>query len=433
MSWGRIRTLVVGAVAATLLTLTVTGCGGGSSSSKGTATLNWYVFNEPSGSFSSAAAKCSKDSGGRYKIVTQALPTDADQQRELIVRRLAAKDSSVDIVGMDVNWTAEFAEAGWIRPWSEQDAQKVTQGDLPGPLETAKYKGKLYAAPFTSNTQILFYRKDRVPTPPKTWDEMIQQAEKLGPNEGKIQVQGARYEGLTVWFNSLVASAGGSILTADGKDIALGPPAVKAAEVIKNIANSPVADPALENNKEDQARLGFESGNSSFEVNYTFAWASANDAVTKAPDAAAKKKAEEFRSNIGFARWPTVDPNEPSHVTLGGINLGVGSYGKHPELAFAAATCLRQPVNQIPISLKGGLLPTTASLYDNAELKKAFPFTNILKAEIADGVARPVTPFYSDISQAIQRSLHPERDIDPPKTIEDMKDKLDKARNGELF
>jgi multiple sugar transport system substrate-binding protein len=422
---------VLAAIAAALLTLTAGGCGG-SSSSKGPPTLNWYVFNEPSGSFQSAADKCSKASGGRYKIKLQPLPTDADQQRELIVRRLAAKDSSVDIVGMDVIWTAEFAEAGWIKEWTGQNAQKVTQGDLPGPVATAKYKNKLYAAPFTSNTQILFYRKDRVPTPPKTWDELIQQAEKIGPAEGKIQVQGARYEGLTVFFNSLVASAGGTILTPDGKP-SLGPPAVQAAGVIKKIASSPVADPALENAKEDDGRLGFERGDSAFEVNYTFAWASANDAVDKAPDAATKKKAEAFRNNIGFARWPSVVANKPSHVTLGGINLGVGSYGKHTNLAFEAAACLRQPVNQIPISLKGGLLPTTASLYNNAELKKAFPFTDILKAEIADGVARPVTPFYSDISQAIQRSLHPERDIDPATTINDMKSKLEKAAKGELF
>jgi trehalose/maltose transport system substrate-binding protein len=415
-----------------LAVLTAAGCGGGSSS-KGPPTLNWYVFNEPSGSFSGAADKCSKESGGKYKIVVQPLPTDADQQRELIVRRLAANDSSVDIVGMDVIWTAEFAEAGWIKPWTGQNEQKAIQGDLPGPVATAKYKGKLYAAPFTSNTQILFYRKDRVPSPPKTWDEMIAQAKKIGPN-GKIQAQGARYEGLTVWFNSLVASGGGQIVTNNGNTVALGPPAVKAASIIKTIASDPViADPALENNKEDDARLNFEKGGSSFEINYTFAWASANDAVSKAPDAAAKKAAEDFRSKIGFARWPSVNPGTPSHVTLGGINLGVGSFGKHRDLAFAAATCLRQPVNQIPASLKGGLLPTTASLYNNPDLKKAFPFTGILKAEIADGVARPVTPFYSDISQAIQRSLHPERDINPSSTINDMKSKLDKAKKGELF
>src|SRR4051794_18775054 len=178
MLWGRTSTLLA---TLALAALTATGCGGASKSG-GPVTLNWYVFNEPSGSFSGAADKCSKASNGRYKIKIQALPTDADQQRELIVRRLAAKDSSVDIVGMDVIWTAEFAEAGWIKEWTGQPAQKATRGVLPGPLQTAKYKNKLFAAPFTSNTQILFYRKDLVPTPPKTWDEMIQQAEKIGPN-----------------------------------------------------------------------------------------------------------------------------------------------------------------------------------------------------------------------------------------------------------
>ncbi|MEA2427345.1 MAG: trehalose/maltose transport system substrate-binding protein, partial [Thermoleophilaceae bacterium] len=312
--------LAVAALAATA----VAGCGG-SGGSKGPPTLTWYVFNEPSGSFAQAAKTCTKQANGRYKIAVFPLPTDADQQRELVVRRLAAQDSSVDIIGMDVIWTAEFGEAGWIKPWPAAQAAKATQGVLPGPLATARYKGRLYAAPFTSNTQILFYRKDRVKTPPKTWDEMLADAQRIGAN-GKIQVQGARYEGLVVWFNSLVNSAGGTILAPNGSTVTLGPPAVKAADVIKRIATSAAADPALENNKEDQARLGFESGGSSFEVNYTFAWASANDAVTKAADPAAKKKAEQFRSNIGFARWPSVAPNTPSHVTLGGINLGVGAF-----------------------------------------------------------------------------------------------------------
>jgi multiple sugar transport system substrate-binding protein len=413
-----------------VLVVAASGCG--SSATHGPATLNWYVFNEPSGSFKEAASKCTAQSGGRYRIAVQALPTDADQQRELIVRRLAAKDTAVDLVGMDVNWTAEFAQAGWIKPWTGTLARQATAGALPGPLNTARYKGRLWVAPFTSNAQILFYRKDRVKTPPRTWDEMIAAAKRLGPT-GKIQVQGARYEGLTVWFNSLVNSAGGTILAPDGSTVTLGPPATKAASIIHELATSAAADPALENNKEDEARLGFESGDSSFEVNYTFAWASANDAVKKAADPAAKKKAEQFRSSIGFARWPGVDPNRPSRVTLGGINLGVGAYGKHVPLAFQAALCLRQPVNQVPASLKGGLLPTTAALFDNPELKKAFPFTGILKAELANGVARPVTPFYSDISQAIQRSLHPERGIRPAATIRDMKSKLESAKKGELF
>ncbi|GAC1321872.1 MAG: ABC transporter substrate-binding protein [Thermoleophilaceae bacterium] len=417
-------------LAALTAVIALVGCGGAKGG--GSSTVTWYVFNEPSGAFTDAAKSCSAQSKGRYTIQVAALPTDSDQQRELIVRRLAAKDSSVDLVGMDVNWTAEFAAAGWIKPWTGQLAQQATQGDNPGPLQTAQYKGRLWAAPFTSNAQILFYRKDRVKTPPATWDQMQAMAKQIGP-DGKIQAQGARYEGLTVWFNTLVASAGGSILAPNGTDVTLGAPAVKAAAIIHNLASSPAADPALENNKEDQGRLGFEKGGSSFEVNYTFAWASANAAVDKAATPAAKQAAMAFRSKIGFARYPGVDQSRPSRVTLGGINLGVGAYGHNQALAYQAALCLRGPTNQVNASIKGGLLPTTTALFDDPKFKAAFPFSDILKAELADGVARPVTPFYSDISQAIQKSLHPERSIDPAATIKDMKAKLEKAKKGELF
>ncbi|MDQ6605633.1 MAG: extracellular solute-binding protein, partial [Actinomycetota bacterium] len=161
--------------------------------------LSWYVFPEPSGSFAAAASKCSAASGGRYKININLLSTQSDQQRVSLVRRLAAKDSSIDILAMDVDWTAEFAAAKWIRPWPANLAAQVTQGDLPGPVATATVQGHLFAAPVNSNTQLLWYRKDLVPTPPKTWTEMIDDAIKLA-KQGKphyIEEQGAQYEGLT--------------------------------------------------------------------------------------------------------------------------------------------------------------------------------------------------------------------------------------------
>ena len=104
------------ATAACLTALALASCGG-SGSKNGRATLNLWVFQEPSGSFTDAAKRCSQASGGRYEIKFNALSNDADQQRQSLVRRLAAKDSSIDIAGMDVVWTAEFAGAGWIKPW----------------------------------------------------------------------------------------------------------------------------------------------------------------------------------------------------------------------------------------------------------------------------------------------------------------------------
>src|SRR4051794_29937523 len=200
------------------------GCGGGSGSG-GSRQVNWYVFNEPGGGYDAAVANCNKQNAGKFKINYVKLPTDSDQQRELIVRRLAAKDSDIDVIGMDVNWTAEFAQAGWIVPWEGANKIAAEKGVIPALLASAQYKGKTWVAPFTTNTQLLWYHKDVVKgPPPKTWDEMIAQAKKIGPPHGKVVVQGRRYEGLVVWFNSLVASAGGRGLDRQGKG-GLGKPA----------------------------------------------------------------------------------------------------------------------------------------------------------------------------------------------------------------
>jgi multiple sugar transport system substrate-binding protein len=398
------------------------GCGGDDGGG-GARTLKWYVFAEPSGAFQEAASNCTKQANGRYKVELVDLPTNADQQRELVVRRLAAEDSDIDIIGMDVIWTAEFSEAKWIKEITGRARERAEQGVLPGPLETAKYRGRLWTVPFTTNTQLLWYRKDLVKQVPKTWDEMIDQAERL---DTTIQVQAARYEGLVVWFNSLVASAGGEIVN-DAGDPVLGPPAVQAAEVMKRLASSSAAPPALTNNREDQARLGFESGASAFQVNYTFVYASAKTGAEGNPTT------KKVFDNMGWARWPSVDEGTPSRVTLGGINLGIGAYSKNPDLATEAALCLAEPDNQVIAAEKGGLPPTNEALYEDDKIKQAFPFADLLRDTLADGAPRPVTPAYSDISLAIQQTLHPPQAIAPQKTIEDLKDNIETVSDGGIF
>ena len=415
MLWGRITST---ALAALVLALVATGCGGGDSG--GPTTVNWYVFKEPGGAFDKGVTNCNKQAGGKYKIKLVPLPTDANQQRELLVRRLAAEDDSIDIAGMDVIWTAEFAEAKWVLPVPDKYRQELEGNTLKGPLETATYKDKLWAIPHNSNTQLLWYRKDRVKTPPKTWDEMIDMAKKIG-DKGKIQVQAARYEGYTVWFNTLVESAGGKILT-EGGDVSLGEPAVKAAGVIRKLAESGEADPALSNSKEDQGRLAFQEGNSSFMVNYPFVFPSA------------KKEAPDVFKNMGVARYPGVDPGTPAKVTLGGLNLGVSRFSKHPDLAFQAAMCLRNEANQKINAEVGGLPPTIESLYDSPEIKKAYPgFEKLMKDSIDSGVPRPVTPAYSDISLTVQQTLHPPSDVDPQSSIDTLKDRLNTVKEGGIY
>jgi multiple sugar transport system substrate-binding protein len=400
--------------------LTAGGCGFSSEEGGGGGkAINWYVFNEPGGAFEQAIDTCNKQANGRYTINYVRLPTNADQQRELVARRLAAEDSDIDIVGMDVIWTAEFAEAGWILPWDGQRERVASEGKLEGPLRTVQYQDKTWAVPFTTNTQLLWFRKDRVDEPPEdlTWDEMIEQASEDGQG---IEVQAKRYEGYTVWINSLIASAGGQIVDEDG-NVKVDQTAERAAEIVKKLATSRAAPAGMSNNQEDQARLGFESGRSNYQVNYTFVFASAAEV------------AGGFQKNMGWARWPRVDKDTPSRVTLGGINLGVGAYSKNKDLAFDAAECLARPENQIVASEKGGLPPTTESLYDDPKIKKAFPFADLLAETLEDGVPRPVTPAYSDVSLAIQKTYHPPEGISPGDIPEQLKDKLDKAAEGKIF
>jgi multiple sugar transport system substrate-binding protein len=391
------------------------GCGGGGSGG-GPATIRFYGGPENSGALDKAVADCSKQSGGRYKISFEPLPADADAQREQLVRRLAAKDDGIDLINMDVNWTAEFAEAGWVRPWTGDNEKTATEGVLVGPLRTVRYQGKVWGAPFNTNTQLLWYRKDLVKSPPKTWDEMLQQAQKLG-KEGKILVQGAQYEGLTVWFNSLVTSAGGQLLSKDGKEPQLGEPARKALEVVQQVATK-AADPSLSNQKEDETRLAFQEGNAAFMVNYSFVYPSA------------KEEAPKLYKNMAWAPWPSLRDGEPAHVTIGGYNLGVSAHSKHPEEAFAAATCLRKPENQRNIALKAGLPPVLDSLYDDPAIKKANPFIGDVKESLRLASIRPATPAYNDVSLAIQKSLSPPSGVDPDKTLKDMNDILDDALNS---
>jgi multiple sugar transport system substrate-binding protein len=278
-------------------------CGGtGDQSAGGAPTLNWYIFPEPSGSFQAAAAECSAASNGEYTIAIQDLPSGADDQREQLVRRSSAEDSSLDILGLDVVWEAEFAEAGWIVPWTGERRRQVTQDAVKAALDTATWKGQLVAAPFNSNTQLLWYRKDLVPHPPTTWAEMIRQAEALA-RQGKphyIEIQGASYEGYTVWINAMVLSAGGQILSDDGQQVVLGPPAQRGVELIGQLARSPAADPSLSVQMEDQNRLAFETGEAAFELNYPFVYPSA---VENAPDLA---------KQMAWVEYPRVDADRPS-------------------------------------------------------------------------------------------------------------------------
>ena len=408
------------AIAAIALALGVAACGDDEGSSGGRVTLNWFIFNEPSGGPAKIAERCSQQSNGRYKINFEYLPSQADQQREQLVRRLGAEDPSLDLLGLDVVWTGEFANAGWLEPVPQSSRQAVTANVFESVLATASYEDRLYTVPIWSNTQLLWYRKDLVPSAPKTWDEMIDAGEKLGRAKGRIQVQANRYEGLVVLVNQLIESAGTSIL-AGPKEVRLEEePAKKALAIIGRLSRSPAAAPNITTSTEDTARMGFESEDSAFQINYPFVYPSA------------KENNPKVFKQMGVAQFPAVEAGKPSKPPIGGINIGVSAFSKHKEQAFAAIECLIKPENQLEVATLGGLPPVREDLYDQPEIDKVYPgFADQIRQAIRNAGPRPSeSPAYQDLSLAIQRAVHPTTKIDPrdpQATYDTLRDNVEKA------
>ena len=415
----RFRVLAAAGGGAVLASAVLAACGT-SSASTGPVTLNFYNFPDPSGAVQTAADNCSAASHGKYKIVYQKLQNAADQQRLQMARRLAAHDSSMDILGLDVTWEAEFAQAGWIKPWTGAFKQQAVAGTLAGPLKTATWRGQLVAVPYNSNTQLLWYRSDLVKKPPATWAQMFADAQALA-KQGKphlIEIQGAQYEGTVVWFNTLVASAGGSILNATSTAAKLGPPAVRALSIMKTLASSSSADPSLGVQMEDQNRLAMEADTAAFELNYPYVYPS-----MKADN---PKLFKVFK----WAPYPSVIPGTRAKVTIGGIDLAVSSYSPHPQLAFQAALCLRNADNQLIAAVKGGLPPTLASVYSNPKMQGPYPFRQLILQQVNNGSVRPKTPLYQVVSVAISHQVSPPSSINPVSTEQNMRTQINNALTG---
>jgi multiple sugar transport system substrate-binding protein len=403
----------------------VAGCGGDEEAG-GTVALRFYSPLDPGGTNVKAARECSEGSDGRYTIELVPLANSADASRELLVRRLAAKDSDIDLINMDTIWTPEFAEAGWLRRLEGEEERDALEDVLEGPAQSVQWKDATYGIPLNTNAQLLWYREDLVDRPPETWEEMVEMAKRLPADEGRIQAQGQRYEGYVVWFNNLVASAGGQIVGENGAP-ALDETAVRAAQIIRDVARSGRADPSLSTNQEDQGRLAFEAGTSAFMVNWPYVYAAARAAAEDS------EVSREVYENMGFARYPTVEGGEPSRVSIGGANIGVSVFGRDPEVATEAGLCMTQRKYQDAEAIVEGLPPVMNSSYDDPEVREAYPFADLLREQLEDAVPRPPTPAYSDVTLAIQQTLHPPAELNPEADIDLLRDRLQTLAEGGLY
>ena len=401
---------------AVVLLAVLAGCGGGGN---GVPTLTWYI-NPDNGGQAALAESCTTAANGEYRIETQLLPSDADGQREQLVRRLAANDTGIDLMSLDVAYVAEFAAAGFLQPFTDDAVvRELTDGILDGPLQTAYHDDQLVAAPFWANTQLLWYRESvasQAGVDPSantvTWDQLVDAAEQTGST---FAITGSRYEGYVVLINALVLSAGGEILQdpESGRDATaeLDSDAGRtAASSIRKLARSSAAPPEMDTAIEEDARNAFQAANGGFMANWIYVYAAAKSAVE------AGTLDQATFDDIAWARFPRAVAGSESQPPLGGINIGINTHTNHPDLTVDAVRCLTQLDNQIQYMLAEGNSGARRAVYDDASVRAQFPMADLIRESINDAGPRPQSPFWTDVSAAIQQDWHPPRSVDPAST-----------------
>jgi len=351
-------------------------------------TVTYCQGKDSSGNVTEAVKEFNKlNNGVTVKLLE--FSTSADEQRSQFIQRQQAKSGECDIFNSDVIWTAEFASQKWIydmTPYVNSRKSEI----IPATLQTATYDGKIWGMPQTTDAAFLYYRDDQIKTPPATWQQVYQEAK---ANKG-IVYQGAPYEGLTCDFLELGYAAGGQVLSADGKKSAFNSPQnVKALQLMVDGVKDGAAANGVTTYMEEESRRYWESGKATFMRNWPYAYS------------LGEKSGTAVKGKFKVMPFPTFEGGGKAAI-LGGHNQVISVYSKNPGAALKWVDWFTGKDWQLHTFDKYSLAPTLGAVYDDPAIQKKYPFATELKASVSQAKARPVSPVYPQISQAIYQNVN---------------------------
>ncbi|MFE0511863.1 ABC transporter substrate-binding protein [Streptomyces sp. NPDC058964] len=392
-------------LAAAGLLLTACGSSGGSGSGKpagstsfqGRGPITYVAGKDTSGVVPKVIDRWNK-LHPKEKVTFIQLPTDADSQRQQMIQNAETKSDAYTVLSLDVVWTSEFAAHQWIDPLPEK--QFPLQKMLKPVVETAKYRGNVYAAPASSDGGVLYYRTDLlkkagVTKPPTTWSEMtadcakvekLPVARSMSCYAGQFQ----KYEGLTVNFAEAVNSAGGVVTDANGKPDVDTPEAKKGLDFLAgSVKDGTIPKEAITYQEED-GRQAFQSGKLIFLRNWPYMYSLAQKSKVAGK----------------FTVAPLPGLNGPGSSSLGGHNLALSSFAKNKATALDFMKFFSSEDSSSTFLKDASLAPPYADLYDDPSLVKQYPYLPVLKQSILRAVPRPRAVQYGDVTSAIQQEAY---------------------------
>ena len=345
-----------------------------------------------------------KKTGNTVKLFTP--PQSTTDILALFRQMFAAKSSDLDVINVDVVWPGMIKDHLIdLKPYSKG----VEKEHFPSIVANNTADGKLIAMPWFTDAGLLYYRKDLLEKhgekAPTTWEEPAATAKKIQDAErkaGNADMQGfvfqaKAYEGLTCDAVEWLWSYGGGNIVDDKGNITVNNP--KAAKALNTAASwiGTIAPTGVLNYGEEDARGVFQSGNAVFMRNWPYAWSLGNGKDSK------------IAGKIGVSALPKGGADGKNAATLGGWQLAVSKYSKHPKEAADLVMYMTSKEIQKERAIKGSYNPTIPSLYQDKDVLAAAPFFGDLYNVFTSAVPRPATATglkYNEVSAAFWNATH---------------------------
>ncbi len=332
-------------------------------------------------------------------------PDTSVDRRARYVTMFAAKDGSIDVISMNTVDTGEFASSQWILPLDKFfNVAEVRERMYTTFFNAAMWEGKLYGIPHTADTLDFYWRKDLLADAgmkqPMVWTDLGAQALKLQtPDRFGFVSSWERGNQIFCQFLLFIASNGGDVMTKDLSKVTIDAPenAVALQLMVDAIHKQKIAPKDILSLTVDNARVVFNEGRAVFQLNWDYAWARFQQDTSK------------VKGKVGVGTPPSF-PGKAQVSVLGGWNLGVNAASKNPATAVEFIKVITEDeISRIQVlhPVAAQTSPNKKAMSDPEYVAKNPEFLKALAANYAVAVARPVTPDYAEITEAISQEIMP--------------------------
>ena len=348
-----------------------------------------------------------QDSTG-IQVILFRQPTDTDQRRQSLVIPLSAKKSNPDVFLMDIAWIGQFAASDWLLPLDQYFSQEIdTQLFFSSIINTVDhFNSKTIALPVYNDCGLLYYRDDLLRVYnikiPNTWEDLINACKIIVPKEKRKNPrfsgfvwQGAQYEGLTCTFLEFISSNNGGILNDQNKSAINSPENLKALQLMVDMIHKHGISPpnTYTEMKEEEVRIYFENGNALFERNWPYAWAVHNSDGSK------------IKGKFGITLLPRFEDGSHSS-TLGGWHIAISKFSDQRKDAWRLIEYILSYEIQKALVRDLGWNPSRMDVYSDPEIIDLIPHAETLRKAFESAVPRPILPYYTQISEALQIEIN---------------------------